>query len=72
MANGSHIITSSLLLLLLIHLSLLLLLQDKDNYGEDLETLMKTSRFVPDKEFSGTDRTSKRDGPVRKSESKRG
>jgi len=37
---------------------------DKDNYGEDLETLMKTSRFVPDKEFSGTDRTSKRDGPV--------
>ena len=25
---------------------------------------MKTNRFVPDKEFSGTDRASKRDGPV--------
>ncbi|XP_064458356.1 SNW domain-containing protein 1-like [Ornithodoros turicata] len=38
--------------------------QDKDVYGEDLDKLVKTSRFVPDKEFSGTDRSSKRDGPV--------
>ncbi|XP_075547999.1 puff-specific protein Bx42 [Dermacentor variabilis] len=38
--------------------------QDKEVYGEDLEKLMKTSRFVPDKEFSGTDRSSRRDGPV--------
>jgi len=37
---------------------------DKDAYGDDLETIMKTNRFVPDKEFSGTDRASKRDGPV--------
>jgi len=37
---------------------------DKEAYGDDLETIMKTNRFVPDKEFSGTDRTSKRDGPV--------
>jgi SNW domain-containing protein 1 len=38
--------------------------QDKDTYGDDLDTIMKTNRFVPDKEFSGTDRTGKRDGPV--------
>ena len=25
-------------------------------YGEDLDTLIKTNKFVPDKEFSGTDR----------------
>ncbi len=42
---------------------------DKDNYGgEDLDELRKTSRFVPDKEFSGTDRSggagSSRSGPV--------
>ena len=31
---------------------------DKDAYGgEDIDELRKTSRFVPDKEFSGTDRT---------------
>ena len=30
----------------------------QDNYGEDLaEELRKTNRFVPDKEFSGTDRS---------------
>jgi len=37
---------------------------DKDIYGEDLDKLIKTNRFVPDKEFSGTDRTSRREGPV--------
>ena len=38
--------------------------QDKDVYGDDLETLINKSRFVPDKEFSGVDRSVKRDGPV--------
>lgn len=39
---------------------------DKDMHGEDLTKLIKTSRFVPDKEFSGTDRdgTTARSGPV--------
>ncbi|KAF7278076.1 puff-specific protein Bx42-like [Rhynchophorus ferrugineus] len=38
---------------------------DKDIYGgEDLEKAIKTNRFVPDKEFSGTDRTAGRSGPV--------
>jgi len=40
---------------------------DSDVYGEDLDTLIKTNRFVPDKEFSGTDRTAaaaSRSGPV--------
>eukprot|EP00794_Sanderia_malayensis_P020116 gene20116-22087_t len=37
---------------------------DKDTYGDDIETLMKTSRFVPDKDFAGTDHSRKRDGPV--------
>ncbi|KAK4880897.1 hypothetical protein RN001_004216 [Aquatica leii] len=38
---------------------------DKDVYGEDLEKLVKTNRFVPDKEFSGTDRNGPgRAGPV--------
>lgn len=37
---------------------------DKDIYGDDLEKLIKTNRFVPDKEFSGTDRSSRREGPV--------
>lgn len=37
---------------------------DKDNYGEDLEKIVKTSRFVPDKEFTGTDRSAQRSGPV--------
>lgn len=36
---------------------------DNDIYGDDLEQLSK-NRFVPDKEFSGVDRSSKRDGPV--------
>lgn len=40
--------------------------KDADLYGDDLETLKNTSRFVPDKEFSGIDRTagSSRSGPV--------
>lgn len=37
---------------------------DKDTYGDDLEKLVKTNRFVPDKEFSGTDRSTTRSGPV--------
>ena len=45
---------------------------DKDMYGgEDLDELRKTNRFVPDKEFSGTERgaagasgSSSRAGPV--------
>ncbi|XP_058799473.1 puff-specific protein Bx42 isoform X1 [Phymastichus coffea] len=38
---------------------------DQDAYGDDLEKLKTTSRFVPDKEFSGTDRTgAARSGPV--------
>ncbi|XP_005148930.1 SNW domain-containing protein 1 isoform X2 [Melopsittacus undulatus] len=40
---------------------------DKDIYGDDLEARIKTNRFVPDKEFSNTDRNARgrgRDGPV--------
>uniref|UniRef100_T1JH05 SKI-interacting protein SKIP SNW domain-containing protein n=1 Tax=Strigamia maritima TaxID=126957 RepID=T1JH05_STRMM len=37
---------------------------DKDTYGDDMEKLAKTNRFVPDKEFSGTDRNARREGPV--------
>lgn len=39
---------------------------DQDNYGEDLERIVNTNRFVPDKEFSGTDRSAQaaRQGPV--------
>ncbi|CAH0384400.1 unnamed protein product [Bemisia tabaci] len=39
---------------------------DKDVYGDDLDKLIKTNRFVPDKEFSGTDRGAgaSRSGPV--------
>ncbi|CAH0556648.1 unnamed protein product [Brassicogethes aeneus] len=38
---------------------------DKEVYGgEDLEKIVKTNRFVPDKEFSGTDRSAARSGPV--------
>uniref|UniRef100_A0A8C4PY91 SNW domain-containing protein 1 n=1 Tax=Eptatretus burgeri TaxID=7764 RepID=A0A8C4PY91_EPTBU len=37
---------------------------DKELYGDDLDTLVKTSRFVPDKEFDGADRRQRRDGPV--------
>jgi SNW domain-containing protein 1 len=33
-------------------------------YGDDLDKLIKTSRFVPDKEFSVTDHTATRSGPV--------
>jgi SNW domain-containing protein 1 len=37
---------------------------DADIYGGDLDNLIKTNRFVPDKEFSGTDRQASRSGPV--------
>merc|ERR1719219_1522963 len=40
---------------------------DKEAYGgqDELDELRKTNRFVPDKEFSGTDRTTAgRSGPV--------
>ncbi|CAI5764322.1 SNW domain-containing protein 1 [Podarcis raffonei] len=39
---------------------------DKDVYGDDLEARIKTTnRFVPDKEFSGSDRRQRgREGPV--------
>jgi SNW domain-containing protein 1 len=37
---------------------------DQDIYGGDLDKIVNTSRFVPDKEFSGTDRKNPRSGPV--------
>ncbi|KTF83227.1 hypothetical protein cypCar_00043765 [Cyprinus carpio] len=37
---------------------------DKDMYGDDLDTLMQSNRFVPDREFSGADHGPRRDGPV--------
>jgi SNW domain-containing protein 1 len=39
---------------------------DQDIYGADLDKIVNTNRFVPDKEFSGTDRSaqSQRQGPV--------
>uniref|UniRef100_A0A0B6Z4W5 SKI-interacting protein SKIP SNW domain-containing protein n=1 Tax=Arion vulgaris TaxID=1028688 RepID=A0A0B6Z4W5_9EUPU len=37
---------------------------DNDLYGDDLETIMKQRRFVPDKDFEGTDRNRRREGPV--------
>lgn len=40
---------------------------DQDAYGGDLDKIVSTNRFVPDKEFSGTDRTQQsgpRTGPV--------
>uniref|UniRef100_A0A8C5V9Y1 SNW domain-containing protein 1 n=1 Tax=Microcebus murinus TaxID=30608 RepID=A0A8C5V9Y1_MICMU len=38
---------------------------DKDMYGDDLEARIKTNRFVPDKEFSSSDRRQRgREGPV--------
>jgi SNW domain-containing protein 1 len=36
----------------------------QDVYGDDLDKLHKTNRFVPDKEFSGTDHTATRSEPV--------
>ncbi|CAH8620839.1 unnamed protein product [Dicrocoelium dendriticum] len=38
--------------------------KDNDTYGSDLDALQKTRRFVPDREFAGTDRTRRLDGPV--------
>lgn len=39
---------------------------DNDVYGADLDKIVNTNRFVPDKEFSGTDRSGQnpRTGPV--------
>uniref|UniRef100_U5EZF5 Putative mrna splicing factor/ chromatin binding snw family nuclear protein n=1 Tax=Corethrella appendiculata TaxID=1370023 RepID=U5EZF5_9DIPT len=39
---------------------------DNDAYGADLDKIVNTNRFVPDKEFSGTDRSTAnaRQGPV--------
>ncbi|XP_032279451.1 SNW domain-containing protein 1-like [Phoca vitulina] len=38
---------------------------DKDMYGDDLEARIKTNRFVPDKEFSGSDHRQRgQEGPV--------
>ena len=37
---------------------------DKDVYRDNLDKLIKTNRFVPDKEFSSTDLTATRSGPV--------
>uniref|UniRef100_A0AAG5CRK6 SKI-interacting protein SKIP SNW domain-containing protein n=1 Tax=Anopheles atroparvus TaxID=41427 RepID=A0AAG5CRK6_ANOAO len=39
---------------------------DNDAYGADLDKIVSTNRFVPDKEFSGTDRSGQaaRQGPV--------
>ncbi|KAF7245301.1 hypothetical protein EG68_09708 [Paragonimus skrjabini miyazakii] len=38
--------------------------KDSDAYGSDLEALQKTRRFVPDREFAGTDHARRLDGPV--------
>lgn len=38
--------------------------KDKDTYGDDLDELIKTNRFVPDKGFTGADSSRRRDGPV--------
>ncbi|KAI2651713.1 SNW domain-containing protein 1 [Labeo rohita] len=37
---------------------------DKEMYGDNLDTLMQSNRFVPDREFSGADHGPRRDGPV--------
>ncbi|XP_033735557.1 SNW domain-containing protein 1-like [Pecten maximus] len=37
---------------------------DKDNYAEDLDNLIKSNRFVPDKGFAGSDPSRRREGPV--------
>jgi len=37
---------------------------DSDLHGDDLESLIKTKRFEPDKGFSGMDGSSSRSGPV--------
>lgn len=37
---------------------------DKDVYGDDVEKLIRTNRFQPDKGFSGADGGQVRDGPV--------
>lgn len=39
---------------------------DQDLYGGDLDKIVSTNRFVPDREFSGTDRSAQhaRSGPV--------
>ena len=37
---------------------------DKDVYGEDLDKVLSTNRFVPDKGFSGAEAAAARSGPV--------
>lgn len=37
---------------------------DKDIYGDDVEKLIKTNKFQPDRGFSGADQAPTRDGPV--------
>ncbi|KRX45925.1 SNW domain-containing protein 1 [Trichinella patagoniensis] len=37
---------------------------DSEIYGTDLDRIISTNRFVPDKGFSGADDASKRSGPV--------
>lgn len=37
---------------------------DKDLHGDELESLIKTKRFAPDKGFAGIDGASSRNGPV--------
>ncbi|GMT09499.1 hypothetical protein PFISCL1PPCAC_796 [Pristionchus fissidentatus] len=37
---------------------------DKDVYGDDLDKVLSTNRFVPDKGFSGADQAAARSGPV--------
>ncbi|PIO54742.1 hypothetical protein TELCIR_23887, partial [Teladorsagia circumcincta] len=37
---------------------------DKDVYGDDLDKIINTQRFVPDKGFSGAEGSSRGSGPV--------
>ncbi|KHJ98180.1 hypothetical protein OESDEN_01837, partial [Oesophagostomum dentatum] len=37
---------------------------DKDVYGDDLDKIINTQRFVPDKGFSGAEGSSRGAGPV--------
>jgi len=38
--------------------------EDKDIYGDDYQNLINTTRFIPEKQFAGTDRQARREGPV--------
>uniref|UniRef100_A0A3B3ZRU2 SNW domain-containing protein 1 n=1 Tax=Periophthalmus magnuspinnatus TaxID=409849 RepID=A0A3B3ZRU2_9GOBI len=37
---------------------------DKDTYADDLDSLMRSNRFVPDRGFTGADHQSRPEGPV--------